>query len=436
MRSLIFIILFLYTIFELKAQLYIKPILGYGYDVFSNYMSISNYRSMATDTITTFKSQNSKISNGIKFGCSFGKDISKNIDFELGLYYFRGFNTLMSETEFTYWNSFYKSLDYSNIRLFVVNPSVYYSSEINNKLSSYLKLGFLIGTGRINYKSNRIYPDNKIYTSYSNGNYFIGFNSAFGFMLKLNNRISLFNELEFNSLNYTPLYSTEKKHEKNNDNLNQNSATKEFVNEYSIPDGAFRNNKEPKRTLKFNNISFNFGIKYNIQETKTEENKSKLELTTGASLISSYYDSRVLKYKYSESNFNTLLDINVLYSFNKLYIGIGGKGFFNTKNYKNTTAEKILVKLNSLNVAYVQCEYDVVNKNKYSLAPNFRAGYFDIVSNNWTLNTDADRFYYEFGINNKIKLNNNQLIIRPSISYMTLSYTYFISYGLNIGIRY
>lgn len=447
MKAFIFILLFLFTNFGLKAQLYIKPILGYCYDVFKNYKGGGIYYdiSIANDTSAKAIANNPKIGNGVKFGSSVGFLIFKNINFEFGLYYFRGFNTKISQYE-RIDTAYYLYYDMNNIRTTLANPSFCYNSEINNKLSSYLKFGFLIGIGRLNkfmYYNDTKYNTEHKYYHVNYGNYFIGFNTGVGFQYNLNNKTAIFSEIELNSLSYTPLYYYVSKTINNGVVYDRVLSTQEYVNEASYS-GKNYNNKLLKRTIKFNNISFNVGVKYNLQEADATNKKFTIELTSGFSLLYLNFDYRFWLYKYSFFKLTPTLDLNILYCFNKSYIGLGTKSFFNTRNYKNDEPSLYVAKLNAIHTAYLQYEYDIIKHDKFAFAPNIRFGTFDIISNSGSFNKSKYKIYSELGLCNKIKLNKKDLIIKPNFAYMTLSdyenklkgLTYFLSFALNVGLRF
>lgn len=422
---------------SLIAQLYIKPSFSYSHDFFKNYYGNSSSYQINTQNLTLNKSYfiNSTFGNGFKTGSSIGYKIKNNVCFELGFNYFKGKNKLFKRNYFRSYNYMFQSTTLKNSEFLILNPAIIHQFILTNKIDNYIKIGFITGKGKINEKF--IFSDNlntgESYRLYS-GNYVYGFNLAYGFNYNFTSKISLFSEIEFSSINYSPRFYI------NYENNNNGHVTYVY-NTYS----SIELENIDRSLYHINNFNFTLGVKYNLADKEYNKNKYGIELSSGILINKYVVDNPVLPKKLRHQYLIYLpVNLSFLVNFNRLNIGIGCKELFNTNVIKiNFTKPNF----KTFHVAYLNAEYNVINYNKYALAPNIKFGIYDYFSDYWFNNNKVfeteSKLYYEFGLNNQIRFNNYDILINPSISFMglypkipsTYLYTFFI-YGINLGIRH
>lgn len=212
---------------QLMAQnLYFKVNAGYNLSVGKSFEPFTNSRSIrnADESITSSNSvvKAGSLGKGLDFGVTAGYKFNEKISFELGVSYLLGgkINTEdYSESTYSYGND-----DYFNIygsetefkaNMLKINPSVCFNlgSDI---IDPYLRVGVLIGVGKVffsneNFSSRREdFQEGGAVNSTSirehefYGSIAFGYNAGIGAIFKLNDNLSLYGELNFTSMSYSP----------------------------------------------------------------------------------------------------------------------------------------------------------------------------------------------------------------------------------------
>lgn len=223
---------------------------------------------------------------GSDLGVNFGYMPSNKIGFDLGISYLHGTSykgIYKIESENTYYSlsdqvdsSFYSyssAITKAYSKMLRIIPSIILSPGFE-KINPYAKFGGIIGKGNIIINTDETDSDeNKTITKEKRyGGFALGLTAAIGANYCLNEKISLFAEVNMINLNYAPtkgkiLISTE-----NGENLKENMTTREIETEYvdSVSDieSGLYNNTEPKQELKqflpFGSYSLNVGIKISL----------------------------------------------------------------------------------------------------------------------------------------------------------------------------
>ncbi|OFX50727.1 MAG: hypothetical protein A2046_13720 [Bacteroidetes bacterium GWA2_30_7] len=435
MRIYFTIILILITFCGLNAQLYIKPTFSYSRDFFKNYNgNYSNYQTLTSNsTVSEVQYLNSTLGNGIKAGSSLGYRFKNNLCFELGFFSFTGKYDLFRSWYQQTINYKAETKTFMKSEFLILNPTIIHQFSLTNKIDNYIKIGFVTGKGKINEKfiySNTL-NTGEAYRLYS-GSYIYGFNLAYGFDYNFTSKISLFSEIEYNTINYSPSYNVTYK-------IVTNGSSIDIYNSY----GSIELDDLNRTLYNINNFNFTLGIKYNLADKEYNKNRFGVEFSSG--LLRNRYtvDNPILPEKQRTKNLiYSPVNLCFLVNYKRLNIGIGGKVIFNTNILEN---DKNKPNFKSFNIAYFSTEYNFINKEKFAIAPNIKFGIYDYFSNYWYNSKglrNYSKLYYEYGFVFQIKFEKIILIANPAMSFMKLipkiPITYprkFLLYGINLGIR-
>lgn len=253
---------------------YVKVNAGYNFGLNSTIATKSERTWNPPTNSGTYEALNINFGKGINLDGAFGFMVNKNVGFELGLSFLLG-----GKTEITDKYTGTTSIDNDKITftssMFRINPSVVLSAGFE-KINPYAKFGLLVGIGSIKMSSEYVetnIPTNTSTTTKTtqklNGGLALGFNSAFGVEYMLNEKMSIFGELNLNNLSYAP-----KKGEiieltvdgvDQLPNLTTNDKEIEFVDSYTFSSASPTPDSSPdieiKENMPFNSFGLNFGIK-------------------------------------------------------------------------------------------------------------------------------------------------------------------------------
>lgn len=199
--------------------------------------------------------------NGYKSIITTGYNFNQNISVELRT------SALISQKIKTILSNYYPDNSVTQIEktysaiFYNAIPSVILKSNIQ-KIEFSIRLGFIFGTGKINYKS--------VYTNFSNGNtgtdnikfyggFSVGFCSAISTAYIINSKWSLYGELEFISLSYAP------KKFKFTTSPEEMNFTDEFANR--IIGGIHIQ----RISYPFSSIGINIGVKYSFGKKQVKK---------------------------------------------------------------------------------------------------------------------------------------------------------------------
>ena len=218
---------------------------------------------------STYQMENLKINfgKGINAGATLGYMFNKNTGFELGVNYLFGGKNEGHGTELSgdYFNA------EASAKMIQIKPTIIVRSGFNT-VNPYAKVGMVIGSGKITNTHNQkngadFYND----TSEYYGGMPIGFHASIGTLYKLNEKLSLFGELNLVNLEYAPKKRQLTESFKNGvDQLPSMTVRQkelEFVT--TITDTAEPSNpNEPGKSSKiaftFSSIGLNVGLQYHF----------------------------------------------------------------------------------------------------------------------------------------------------------------------------
>lgn len=260
--------------YETNAQtdkgFYVSANIGYNKGTASANLLHAMYLGSVNTTETSPTTSQSKvvsltIGDGSNFGANFGYMFNKNLGLELGANYLLGSTTNGSWTSYTGNNSNSET----SAKMLQIKPTIVFRAGYE-KINPYAKIGMVIGSGKITNNQNRTSGvDVFRETLELSGGTPIGFNGNLGVLYKLNNKISLFGELNLTSLEYAPKKGITTVSTKNGiDQLPLMTVREkegEFVDsitETGLPDNPNEPNKVIKIPFSLNNFGLNIGLQY------------------------------------------------------------------------------------------------------------------------------------------------------------------------------
>lgn len=213
----------------------------------------------------TFNEAKFSLGGGLNLGGTFGFMFNKNLGFDLGLSYLLGSKSTAKRT------SVGRTVDYTLSSNFLrFSPNLILATEMG-KIKPYAKFGIVLGMGSVNYENNDNNNGNVDYYKIKmNGGLSIGINSSVGINYDLNDKISLFSEVNSINMAYAPKKGEIVKATNNGadylSTLTTNEKEIEFVDSYTFLSGNPQPDSQPytelKQRLPFGSIGLNFGVKF------------------------------------------------------------------------------------------------------------------------------------------------------------------------------
>jgi opacity protein-like surface antigen len=220
-----------------------------------------------TSTTSTTEILKLPLGKGINVGANFGYMFNKNLGFEVGVNYLLGGTTTANQTNY---NGDYGNSEVS-AKMIQIKPSIVFRAGFD-KINPYAKVGMVIGSGKItNTQIEKNLANLYVDTREFSGGTPIGFHSGLGLLFKLNEKLSLFGELNLVSLEYAPNKAIFTESTKNGiDQLptktNQQKET-EFLESFTdtgAPSNPNEPSKSPKLPFSFNSFGVNIGLQYHF----------------------------------------------------------------------------------------------------------------------------------------------------------------------------
>jgi opacity protein-like surface antigen len=234
-------------------------------------MSFSN--ETITDNTTTYKQNYVSLGKGLSACGAFGYMFNENIGAELGISYLMG-STWESVTAYnsSTSGSNMKFTDQVSSKMTRINPQIVMSMEAN-KITPYVKVGLLLGMGSMSVTSKSDYSSGMIEeTLLLNGGIATGFTTIIGASYALNDKISLFGDLNLVNMSYSPTKGMITKYTEDGVDLlpSFDPIDKEiqFVDSYVEDDNIQPSITEPAKALKikfpFSSAGIHIGLKYTL----------------------------------------------------------------------------------------------------------------------------------------------------------------------------
>lgn len=280
---------------QLEAQkLYFKVNTGYNLSVGKSFEPFTDSRSIRNGDAEISSSsvvKGASLGKGLDFGFTAGYKFNENMSFELGVSYLLGgkINTEnYSESNYSNGNddyfNIYESKTEFKANMLKINPSVCFNLGIG-KIDPYLRVGVLIGVGKVFYSdedfnsrledifdgssnSTQIQQSSSIREHEFNGGVAFGYNAGLGVIYQLNDNLSLFGELNFTSISYSPTKGEMTRYEVDGeDRLSELSTSRkeiEFEDEFSQNSLEAEDEDQAGKSLKvsfpFSTIGLNVGV--------------------------------------------------------------------------------------------------------------------------------------------------------------------------------
>lgn len=212
---------------------------------------------------------NLNLGSGFKAGVIVGYDVNPHIAVELGVDYLIS-NSIQTKQNYTP-HYYYNDLKFNMLQL---KPTLVLKAGYE-KINPYTKIGMVIGNGKITKEENSKYEDegnNDIYRNSTfefSGGKPIGFTASIGSTYKINEKITLFGELNMVNLTYAPQKGKYTKYTENGDDKlpTMTNSEKEYEFTDTIPIGSTDANQPQKSfniPFSFSSLGINIGMQYHF----------------------------------------------------------------------------------------------------------------------------------------------------------------------------
>jgi opacity protein-like surface antigen len=271
MKSNVRIALFIFAVSLFANNLfaqgaYINISAGYGLGMSSQNIDYFHFTNYSIDTATsTYEQVKTSLGKGFVVEGAVGYMFNNNMGAEIGVSYLLGAKT---KTEQTLYGSVHNnSLSANMVR---INPSLVITCGYE-KINPYAKLGLIIGFGKILYEDDYVSAGGSAVSEKMElyGGMALGLKAGAGVIYNLNERLSLFGELNMVNLSYSPA-----KGELTESNINGTDRLSEmtvsekhvdFVESYTTDTYVEYPYTEPRKELKetfpFGSAGISAGIK-------------------------------------------------------------------------------------------------------------------------------------------------------------------------------
>ena len=252
---------------------YVSINAGYGFGAGNNSNEVAarfdmiNYTENTALTSTT-ELANVSLGKGLNFGAAFGYMFNQYVGGELGVSYLMGGK---SESKETYLNGDYVNSSVT-AKMLQLKPTLVISGGFS-KINPYAKFGIVVGVGtsvnieREERDGTDLYMSNREFS----GSTSIGFQGGAGLLYSLNDKISLFGELNLVNLNFSPEKASYTEFTENGVNVlplidveNKETEFSDTVVSNAGPSNPAIPTKDYKTTFNLGNLGLNFGMRYNF----------------------------------------------------------------------------------------------------------------------------------------------------------------------------
>lgn len=292
-KIILFIVIGIFSQTLVAQKVYVKLNAGYNFangnqfEPFTDSRSIRNSDGDRTSTESVVKA--ASLGKGFDFGITAGYKFHENMSIELGLSYLVGgkINTESYTKELGYYGGdnsehIYERKAEFKANMLKINPSICLNLGAD-KIDPYIKVGVLLGIGKINYNLARTSSNvedsqdfsynstsNSISKYEFNGSFAFGYNAGIGVVYKLDDHLSLFGEVNFVSMRYSPSKGKITKMEQNGVDQLSDMTTYEtevdFVEEITSNSSSVHDEDQADKSLKvsfpFSSVGLNVGIIY------------------------------------------------------------------------------------------------------------------------------------------------------------------------------
>ncbi len=251
----------------LAQSSYVSFNIGYGLPMngqtySSNFIDFSN--STSNGSVQTTEEVKVSLGKGLNLGATFGHMFTPYIGAELGVSYILG-----GESEAIGTGDLFTSSQKISSNMIRFVPAVVFTAGLET-FNPYARLGLIVASSSINYT---VYENNEgdILDAELklNGGVSFGLNAALGATYALNDKMSLFGELNLVSLNYAPKKGEITKYSQDGTDrlpiLTVSQIKTDYVDSYTYdfqnPPPDTEPSKELKQYFSYGSIGINFGLK-------------------------------------------------------------------------------------------------------------------------------------------------------------------------------
>lgn len=187
-----------------EANFYFSLNSGYNFKAGGDSNNFSNEitNSLGTDDVS---SQSISFGQGLGVGLSVGYNFNKKIGVELGVNYTNGNEFKTGDTDI---NGYFKGSVF-NSKMLQFKPTLVLSGGFD-KINPYAKFGVILGIGSVTeLKSEKDNVDDEFLKTYLyNGSLSKGFTASLGSTFEIANNLSVFGEINYNYLVFSPDFGT------------------------------------------------------------------------------------------------------------------------------------------------------------------------------------------------------------------------------------
>lgn len=234
--------------------------------------SESHYFSDGSYERTDYEMEKGSYGAGLRGVLGLGTMVTDNVGLELNVFY------LMGYPQQSYFNMYVdehtdKSTTSSSGKMLAFAPSLLVTSK-GRLINPYAKAGLVISKPKIIQETTRIFADDQVYTNVFevNGKTALGFQGGIGANYKISERLSLFSEVSFVMLSFTPVKGKTTSYLVNGEDhlgsLSESQKGTEFVT--SISSNEIGDASKPRQSfnnpLPFNHVGIQIGIQFAIFE--------------------------------------------------------------------------------------------------------------------------------------------------------------------------
>lgn len=207
------------------------------------------------------------LGKGFNAQVAFGYMFTKSIGLELGVNYLLGGKEKTASSSYT---GEFRSNDIS-ANMIQIKPTVVIRAGYE-KINPYAKIGLVAGFGKIEMEIEQ-YDGTNLFNSIIelDGGMALGFHSSLGSLYKINNRFSLFGELNLVSLTYSPEKGRITKFYANGEDVLASMSVQntqfDFVDtlvETGVPPSSTQPSQTYKIPFSFSSFGLNVGLQYNF----------------------------------------------------------------------------------------------------------------------------------------------------------------------------
>ncbi|MEO7991666.1 MAG: outer membrane beta-barrel protein [Chryseolinea sp.] len=251
----------------LAQSSYVSFNVGYGLPMNAQSLESIDFNSTTENgTATTYEEEKVSLGKGLRATAAFGRMFTPYIGAEISVSYLMGGKSEAIQRDDN--SNYYNKLTLSS-SMISATPTIIFSAGLE-KINPYAKIGFIVGSSTIKYAGDADNDGDIDKFEYKlNGGLAMGFSSSIGATYPLNEKMSLFGELNIISLSYAPTKGELVKASSDGQDLLPGATVSQkeidFVDSYTYDNQNPPSDDKPAQELKqyfsYGSIGINFGLK-------------------------------------------------------------------------------------------------------------------------------------------------------------------------------